>query len=150
MIIKKLIFLFCLLVSMSIYSQNSLEEMKEPYVKVVDNDYIIEDYTLYSDVTNKNSLQIKIKAEVEKNLMHRDHFIRIVTNTEELITSLLLQEMKIDIKKYNIRTLKKPIGEVDVEIKVYFTKEGMQISFIIPNQERFNQTFTWEEYFKTY
>ena len=56
MIIKKLIFLFCLLVSMSIYSQNSLEEMKEPYVKVVDNDYIIEDYTLYSDVTNKNSL----------------------------------------------------------------------------------------------
>ena len=84
MIIKKLIFLFCLLVSMSIYSQNSLEEMK------------------------------------------------------------------IDIKKYNIRTLKKPIGEVDVEIKVYFTKEGMQISFIIPNQERFNQTFTWEEYFKTY
>ena len=30
--------------------------MKEPYVKVVDNDYIIEDYTLYSDVTNKNSL----------------------------------------------------------------------------------------------
>ena len=101
MIIKKLIFLFCLLVSMSIYSQNSLEEMKEPYVKVVDNDYIIEDYTLYSDVTNKNSLQIKIKAEVEKNLMHRDHFIRIVTNTEELITSLLLQEMKIDIKKYN-------------------------------------------------
>ena len=82
--------------------------------------------------------------------MHRDHFIRIVTNTEQLITSLLLQEMKIDIKKYNIRTLKKPIGEVDVEIKVYFTKEGMQISFIIPNQERFNQTFTWEEYFKTY
>ena len=46
--------------------------------------------------------------------------------------------------------LKIPIGEVDVEIKVYFTKEGMQISFIIPNQERFNQTFTWEEYFKTY
>ena len=52
MIIKKLIFLFCFLVSMSIYSQNSLEEMKEPYVKVVDNDYIIEDYTLYSDVYN--------------------------------------------------------------------------------------------------
>ena len=102
MIIKKLIFLFCLLVSMSIYSQNSLEEMKEPYVKVVENNFVVENYTLYTDKINSNSLQVKVKAETPKDLMHRDYFVGLVTATELLVLYPILDEVKINIEKMNI------------------------------------------------
>ena len=148
MIIKKLIFLFCLLLSMSIYSQNSLEEMKEPYVKVVENKFVVENYTLYTDKINSNSLQVKVKAETPKDLMHRDYFVGLVTATELLVLYPILDEVKINIEKMKQKTLKKPIGQVDIEIRLIFTKEGMQMSLIGPSRERINQTVTWKEIFE--
>ena len=149
MLNKKFIFLFCILVSMSVYSQNSLEEMKEPYVKVIGNKFIIENYTLYTDKTNSNSFQVKVKAEAPKDLIHRDHFVGLVSSSEMLVVSSLLNDAKIDIENVKQRTLKKPIGQVNLEIRFILTEEGVQTSFIDANGEKiFVQTSTWKEFFE--
>ena len=140
---KKFIFLFCILVSMSVYSQNSLEEMKEPYVKVIGNKFIIENYTLYTDKTNSNSFQVKVKAEAPKDLIH------LVSSSEMLVVSSLLNDAKIDIENVKLRTLKKPIGQVNLEIRFILTEEGVQTSFIDANGEKiFVHTSTWKEFFE--
>jgi|GEM_PF-1241729 len=149
MLNKKFIFLFCILVSMSVYSQNSLEEMKEPYVKVIGNKFIIENYTLYTDKTNSNSFQVKVKAEAPKDLIHRDHFVGLVSSSEMLVVSSLLNDAKIDIENVKLRTLKKPIGQVNLEIRFILTEEGVQTSFIDANGENiFVHTSTWKEFFE--
>ena len=149
MLNKKFIFLFCILVSMSVYSQNSLEEMKEPYVKVIGNKFIIENYTLYTDKTNSNSFQVKVKAEAPKDLIHRDHFVGLVSSSEMLVVSSLLNDAKIDIEIVKLRTLKKPIGQVNLEIRFILTEEGVQTSFIDANGENiFVHTSTWKEFFE--
>lgn len=149
MLNKKFIFLFCILVSMSVYSQNSLEEMKDPYVKVIGNKFIIENYTLYTDKTNSNSFQVKVKAEAPKDLIHRDHFVGLVSSSEMLVVSSLLNDAKIDIENVKQRTLKKPIGQVNLEIRFILTEEGVQTSFIDANGEKiFVQTSTWKEFFE--
>ena len=149
MLNKKFIFLFCILVSMSVYSQNSLEEMKEPYVKVIGNKFIIENYTLYTDKTNSNSFQVKVKAEAPKDLIHRDHFVGLVSSSEMLVVSSLLNDAKIDIENVKLRTLKKPIGQVNLEIRFILTEEGVQTSFIDANGEKiFVHTSTWKEFFE--
>lgn len=149
MLNKKFIFLFCILVSMSVYSQNSLEEMKEPYVKVIGNKFIIENYTLYTDKTNSNSFQVKVKAEAPKDLIHRDHFVGLVSSSEMLVVSSLLNDAKIDIENVKQRTLKKPIGQVNLEIRFILTEEGVQTSFIDANGENiFVHTSTWKEFFE--
>lgn len=149
MLNKKFIFLFCILVSMSVYSQNSLEEMKDPYVKVIGNKFIIENYTLYTDKTNSNSFQVKVKAEAPKDLIHRDHFVGLVSSSEMLVVSSLLNDAKIDIENVKLRTLKKPIGQVNLEIRFILTEEGVQTSFIDANGEKiFVHTSTWKEFFE--
>ena len=149
MLNKKFIFLFCILVSMSVYSQNSLEEMKEPYVKVIGNKFIIENYTIYTDKTNSNSFQVKVKAEAPKDLIHRDHFVGLVSSSEMLVVSSLLNDAKIDIENVKQRTLKKPIGQVNLEIRFILTEEGVQTSFIDANGENiFVHTSTWKEFFE--
>lgn len=149
MLNKKFIFLFCILVSMSVYSQNSLEEMKDPYVKVIGNKFIIENYTLYTDKTNSNSFQVKVKAEAPKDLIHRDHFVGLVSSSEMLVVSSLLNDAKIDIENVKLRTLKKPIGQVNLEIRFILTEEGVQTSFIDANGENiFVHTSTWKEFFE--
>lgn len=149
MLNKKFIFLFCILVSMSVYSQNSLEEMKEPYVKVIGNKFIIENYTLYTDKTNSNSFQVKVKAEAPKDLIHRDHFVGLVSSSEMLVVSSLLNDAKIDIENVKLKTLKKPIGQVNLEIRFILTEEGVQTSFIDANGENiFVHTSTWKEFFE--
>ena len=149
MLNKKFIFLFCILVSMSVYSQNSLEEMKDPYVKVIGNKFIIENYTLYTDKTNSNSFQVKVKAEAPKDLIHRDHFVGLVSSSEILVVSSLLNDAKIDIENVKLRTLKKPIGQVNLEIRFILTEEGVQTSFIDANGEKiFVHTSTWKEFFE--
>ena len=149
MLNKKFIFLFCILVSMSVYSQNSLEEMKDPYVKVIGNKFIIENYTLYTDKTNSNSFQVKVKAEAPKDLIHRDHFVGLVSSSEMLVVSSLLNDAKIDIENVKQRTLKKPIGQVNLEIRFILTEEGVQTSFIDANGENiFVHTSTWKEFFE--
>ena len=146
MLNKKFIFLFCILVSMSVYSQNSLEEMKDPYVKVIGNKFIIENYTLYTDKTNSNSFQVKVKAEAPKDLIHRDHFVGLVSSSEMLVVSSLLNDAKIYVK---LRTLKNPIGQVNLEIRFILTEEGVQTSFIDANGENiFVHTSTWKEFFE--
>ena len=149
MLNKKFIFLFCILVSMSVYSQNSLEEMKDPYVKVIGNKFIIENYTLYTDKTNSNSFQVKVKAEAPKDLIHRDHFVGLVSSSEMLVVSSLLNDAKIDIENVKLRTLKNPIGQVNLEIRFILTEEGVQTSFIDANGEKiFVHTSTWKEFFE--
>ena len=149
MLNKKFIFLFCILVSMSVYSQNSLEDMKEPYVKVIGNKFIIENYTLYTDKTNSNSFQVKVKAEAPKDLIHRDHFVGLVSSSEMLVVSSLLNDAKIDIENVKLRTLKKPIGQVNLEIRFILTEEGVQTSFIDANGENiFVHTSTRKEFFE--
>ena len=148
MLNKKFIFLFCILVSMSVYSQNSLEEMKDPYVKVIGNKFIIENYTLYTDKTNSNSFQVKVKAEAPKDLIHRDHFVGLVSSSEMLVVSSLLNDAKIDIENVKLRTLKKPIGQVNLEIRFILTKEGVQTSFIEANGEKIFVQTSWKEYFE--
>lgn len=148
MLNKKFIFLFCILVSMSVYSQNSLEEMKAPYVKVIGNKFIIENYTLYTDKTNSNSFQVKVKAEAPKDLIHRDHFVGLVSSSEMLVVSSLLNDAKIDIENVKLRTLKKPIGQVNLEIRFILTKEGVQTSFIDANGEKIFVQTSWKEYFE--
>jgi len=149
MLNKKFIFLFCILVSMSVYSQNSLEEMKDPYVKVIGNKFIIENYTLYTDKTNSNSFQVKVKAEAPKDLIHRDHFVGLVSSSEMLVVSSLLNDAKIDIENVKLRTLKNPIGQVNLEIRFILTEEGVQTSFIDANGENiFVHTSTWKEFFE--
>jgi len=134
---------------MSVYSQNSLEEMKDPYVKVIGNKFIIENYTLYTDKTNSNSFQVKVKAEAPKDLIHRDHFVGLVSSSEMLVVSSLLNDAKIDIENVKLRTLKKPIGQVNLEIRFILTEEGVQTSFIDANGEKiFVHTSTWKEFFE--
>lgn len=143
---KKILSFSILLISILGFSQNSFAEMKEPYVKVIDNNNVIEEYTLITNKKTGENIQVGMFSKADVNLIHRDYFITFSTFYYFIFSSGIIEEMVGD-DNVTIETLKKPIGEPDVKIIMNFTEEGLQMS-AINGVERVNETVTWDQMMK--
>lgn len=143
---KKLLSFTILLFSILTYSQNSFEDLKQPYVQVIDNYNVIEDYSLITNKKTGENIQISLFAKAAVDLIHRDNFVAFSTYYNLALSSEIIENMGGD-DNVTIETLKKPIGEVDVKILMNFTDEGLQMSYI-DNEGRKNETVTWDQLMK--
>lgn len=117
-----------------------LKRIKKDLVKVVGNKLVYDRVVLFSAKGNesKERVQIKLHAEAPKSgLISRDYFVTCVM---ELFTFGLLKEGKV-------KEIDEPIGDVDREISLVLTSQGLQVSDRNASVQKTERTtFTWEQF----
>ena len=142
----KKIFALCiiLLLCVSAFAQTDWQKMlKEDAVKIAGNKMVIEEYDLIKGVDEAGdavSYQIYIYSEAANSgFISRDNFIMYTA----MIFLPLLMELGDDFE-----TLEEPIGEVDFELKLYMTAQGIQVQFNNKNEGTSTKnTLKWADMF---
>ena len=104
------------------FCQNVEEKLKKDLVKIENNKFIFDDYTLVK--ANSNNLQVKIHFEsTNTQFITRDNFVYF---SSELITTLLSQ-ISNHSENAEFEDLEEITGTADVSVNCYLSKVGVQI-----------------------
>ena len=137
------IFIIAFLSANLVYGQSDSEKkLKEDLVKIIDNKYVINDYTLIK--IKEHQFQIKMTANAPLNVISRDNFISIYSTLAITMMLSMFEEVGYRISDLDITDLDELIGQADFIFNFIMTKNGMQIQ--IKTEEGTQRlTMTWDE-----
>lgn len=133
--------LFLLCISNFSFGQSTNDLLKD-VVTISNGKMIANDYTLVT-LTDGTTMQIKTHAEApESGVISRDNFVTtFVTTTVETIDELVKDE---DAEIVNLDEI---IGNADVEINIFMTRNGYQLE-VKTDEGTDRHTYKWDESFK--
>ena len=145
---KYLSFILIMLLASVACAEDWQQDLKEDLVTIKDNKMYIEQYMLLKttaeDGTESNT-QVKIYSTSPTQVISRDNFVCITT----MIYTLILVEA-LETVEFDIVEIDEPIGNVDMEINLYMTKEGFQIEVDLKTiGEKIRETTRWSDFFES-
>jgi len=118
------------------------EKLKKDLVKIVDNNYTIEEFMLIS--IGEQQFQIKTSASAPVDVISRDNFISIYSSNGTVVLLSLFEGAGFAISDLDMKELDELIGQPDITVNIIMTKNGIQMQMITDDgTDRY--TSTWDE-----
>jgi hypothetical protein len=149
------ILLLALAAPSTTYSQTTMAELRQDFVKVLAGKMVAEEFGLYTlSLPGRESLKLQIKMHSEApatGLISRDNFVSYTTSIAMLtLIAGIAEELNVTASQLlgalDYLQLRAPIGTPDVELNIRMTTDGLQIEVVdTSNNTKKRKVLTWAE-----